>query len=88
MVYCDSAMRHLKQNGRVIYLKLPLEILQRRLSDISGRGTVIEPGQTLESLYEKRRPLYEKYAAITIHTAGLTHEQRVNAILRRLTPVL
>ncbi len=64
VVYCDSAMRHLKQNGWVIYLELPLEILQRRLSDISGRGVAIEPGQTLESLYEKRRPLYEKYAAI------------------------
>jgi len=84
VVYCDSAMRHLKQNGRVIYLELPLEILQRRFSDVSGRGVVMEPGQTLESLYEKRRPLYEKYAAITIHTAGLNHEQVVGEILKKL----
>jgi shikimate kinase len=84
VVYYDSAMEHLKQTGRVVYLELPLEILQQRLDDVAGRGVVIEPGQTLQSLYEKRKPLYEKYADVTIHTAGLNHEQVVGEILRQL----
>jgi shikimate kinase len=85
VVYYDSAMKHLKKTGRVVYLELPLEILRRRLDDMAGRGVVMEPGQTLESLYEKRRPLYEKYADVTIQTSGLTHEQVVGKILQRLT---
>jgi shikimate kinase len=85
VVYYDSAMKHLKQTGRVIYLELPLEILQQRLDDVAGRGVVIEPGQTLQSLYEKRKPLYEKYADMTIHTAGFNHEQVVEEILKRWT---
>jgi shikimate kinase len=88
VVYYDSAMQHLKQTGRVIYLELPLEILQQRLDDVAGRGVVIEPGQTLQSLYEKRRPLYEKYADIAIHTAGLNHEQVVGKILQKMIPLL
>lgn len=88
VVYYNSAMRHLKKTGRVIYLELSLEILQQRLDDVAGRGVVIEPGQTLESLYERRKPLYEKYADITIHTAGLNHEQVVGKILQQMIPLL
>jgi shikimate kinase len=88
VVYYDSAMQHLKKTGRVIYLELPLEILQQRLEDVKGRGVVIEPDQTLQSLYEKRRPLYEKYADIAIHTAGLNHDQVVWKILQKMIPLI
>jgi len=84
VVYYDSAMRHLKENGVIVYLEIGLEELAKRLTDMSGRGVVIDPGMTLTGLYEKRRPLYEKYADVTIHTAGLTHEQTVGEILKNL----
>jgi shikimate kinase len=84
MVYYDSAMRHLKQNGIAVYLELPLDGLKQRLTDVVGRGVVMEPGETLESLFIKRWQLYEKYADITIYTSGLTHEQVVGKILEAL----
>lgn len=79
-VYHDTAMRHLKQNGIAVYLELPLEGLKQRLTDVVGRGVVMEPGETLESLFIKRWQLYEKYADVTIYTSGLTHEQVVGRI--------
>ncbi len=84
VVYYESAMRHLKENGIAVYLELPLEGLKKRLTDIVGRGVVIEPGETLESLFIKRWQLYEQYADITIYTEGLTHEQVVGQIVNQL----
>jgi shikimate kinase len=84
VVYYDSAMRHLKANGIAVYLELPLEGLMRRLTDVVGRGVVMGPGETMESMYIKRWYLYEKYADITIYTSGLTHEQVVGEILKKL----
>jgi len=84
VVYYELAMRHLKQNGIVIYLELPLDGLKQRLTDVVGRGVVMEPGQTLESLFVKRWLLYEQYADITIYTQNLTHEQVVGKILDAL----
>lgn len=84
-VYYESAMKHLKQNGYALYLQVPLETLQKRLADMSARGVVIEPGQTLQALFEKRTPLYEKHADLTIPLSGLTHEQALQRILQHLS---
>ena len=84
VAYYDCAMEHLKNNGTIVYLHLPLEEIQKRLSDPNQRGVVIEPNETLATLYDKRKPLYEKYAEITIELAGLDHEQCVAAILENL----
>ena len=59
-------MEHLKSIGTVVYLKLPYTSIKRRLGDLNKRGVSLEKGETLKTLYEKRIPLYEKYADITI----------------------
>lgn len=38
VVYCDEAMQHLKSEGVVVYLKISLELLSRRLGNLKGRG--------------------------------------------------
>ena len=81
VVYGREAMKHLKEIGTVVYLKLPYEVLNRRLSDIKGRGVVLKEGQTLKDLYEERVPLYEKYADITVDEYGLNVEQTIEKIL-------
>ncbi len=81
VVYGKEAMEHLKSIGTVVYLKLPYEVLARRLSDIKGRGVVLKDGQTLKDLYEERVPLYEKYADITVNEYGLNVEQTIDRIL-------
>ena len=61
-VYYDSAMRHLKENGVVVYIEASLATIKKRLKNIRTRGVAMEKGQTIDSLYEMRVPLYEKYA--------------------------
>ena len=50
VVYCDEAMQHLKSEGVVVYLKISLKLLSKRLGDLKGRGVLLKEGQTLESL--------------------------------------
>ena len=64
----DRAMEHLKPQGTVIYLEVPLEELRTRLSNIRTRGIAFGPGETLDTLYAKRAPIYEQWADITVRT--------------------
>jgi len=89
VVYRPKAMAHLKATGVVIHLDIAVQRLKRRLRDVDARGVVIGPGQTIESLYAERRPLYRHYADATVDTDGLTPDHvvgRVLAALDRLTP--
>lgn len=81
VVYGAEAMEHLKKDGIVVYLSLPLAHLKKRLSDIRGRGVVLKEGQTLEELYEERVPLYEKYADITVDEQGMDVERTIEKII-------
>ncbi len=62
----NGAMEHLKATGRVIYLKVELEELRRRLSNIKTRGIAFGPGENLDTLYAHRSPIYESWADVTI----------------------
>jgi shikimate kinase len=83
-VYSQKAMLHLKSLGPVVYLQIDLVPLKHRLGNLDERGVLRMPGQTIKMLYEERRPLYERYAEITISTAGVTPDQVVTAMLRQL----
>ena len=80
----EDAIGHLRDLGRVLYLRVPLEELQRRLSDIKTRGIAMGPGQTLADIYEYRAPLYEKYAHTVVDVGGESLEETVAAVLRAL----
>ena len=84
VVYGKKAMEHLSHIGTVVYLKVPYDILEKRLEDIKGRGVVLKEGQTLRTLYDERTPLYEKYADIEISEDGLNVEQTVEKLIERL----
>lgn len=87
VIYGDKAMAHLKSIGTVVYLRIALEELEKRLAgqDIFARGVVMrKKSETLAQLYDERVPLYEKYADITIDCSGLTIEQTVCAVISSL----
>jgi len=65
-IYGQEAMEHLREIGKIVYLKLPYEEIKERLGDLVKRGVTFREGQTLLNLYEERVPLYEKYADIII----------------------
>lgn len=62
----EVAMEHLKSGSTIIYIDVPLQELIRRLQNITTRGIALRPGQSIADIYHDRRPLYEKYADITV----------------------
>ena len=85
VVYSEKAMEHLKAMGKVVYLKLTFEEMDRRLGDLHARGVAIAPGSTLQDLYDERTPLYEKYADITVDIInGNSVRQSLQNLLNQL----
>ena len=84
VVYCSEAMEHLKSIGKVVYLKISLESLAKRLGNLEKRGVLLKEGQTLKSLYEERTPLYEKYADLVVDEEGKDLEASLQAVLKTL----
>ena len=80
----DGAMEHLRELGRIVYLQLPLEELERRLHNISTRGIAMAPGETLAHIYDYRAPLYRKYADLTVAVGRQTLEETVEQVLHAL----
>ena len=80
----DRAMEHLRTLGRIVYLQLPLEELERRLHNISTRGIAMAPGETLAHIYDYRAPLYRKYADLTVAVGRQTLEETVEQVLHAL----
>ena len=80
VVYKERAMRHLHAIGRVVYIALPFEEIERRIHNLSSRGIALRDGQTLRMLYDERIPLYEREADDTVFAAGLDADQTMAAI--------
>lgn len=66
VVYSDAAMDRLKSAGPVVYLEVSLDELEARIEARPDRGIAFRPGQTLEDIFQKRRPLYERYADFSL----------------------
>ena len=70
VVYGEEAMRHFQDIAVIVYLKLSYRSIARRLGDLTKRGVVFRPGQSLKELYAERCPLYEKYADYIVTCDG------------------
>ena len=84
IIYRDDAMRHARDIGNVVYIKVPFDVIAERKKGAAPRAVIGQGKKTLEDLYESRRPIYEKYADLTIEPMGLTLED----ILLRLRDFL
>ena len=85
VIYSADAMAHLQKIGKIVYLKLSLKEIEKRLKNVVRRGVVMKKsGETLRELFEERVPLYEKYAEITVQCDALDIEHTVRAIAENL----
>ena len=84
VVYGEEAMRHLRENGIVVYLETDYEVLKKRLHHMRRRGVVFREGQTLEDIFRERKPLYERYADVTVREGLSDSEEVVEQILEKL----
>ncbi len=88
VVYCENAMRHFREIGKIVYLKVSFETINKRLTNAKNRGVVLKEGQTLEDLYNERTALFEKYADVTVCEDGLTLEETIDEVLDALESVI
>lgn len=65
-IYREKAMQHLRAQGPVVCVDVPLPVILVRLARKPERGMVMNPGQTIEDLYNERQILYKKYSTHTI----------------------
>ena len=61
-VLSDAAMNFLKKESEVIFLDVSYENISERILNLSERGLVREPYQSLQDTYNQRLKLYQKYA--------------------------
>ncbi|MCR4924703.1 MAG: shikimate kinase [Clostridiales bacterium] len=79
-IYSEEGMTQLKKNGLVVFLDVPLGELLERVTNMKTRGIVIGKGNSFESVFESRMPLYKKYADFTVNCAKQHIEETVNQI--------
>ena len=84
VIYRDYAMEKLKTIGTIVYIKLPYEVIVRRLGDLKKRGVALKEGFTLLDLYNERAPLYEKYADVIVELNGESVAKSVEKLLEVL----
>ena len=83
-VFGPEAMEHLSSIGTVVYLKVSLRELRRRVKNFSTRGIMMKNGQTLDDIFTERSPLYEKYADITVNCTGGSLQKNAEKIIAAL----
>ena len=81
VIYREAAIKKLKETGKIVYLKLPYEVIERRLGDLKARGVALKEGFTLKDLYEERVPLYTKYADVIAELNGQPIAESVDVVL-------
>ncbi len=65
IVYTPEALQHLKKISKIVFLDVPLEVIQTRIEE-GSRGIVGLGERTFSELYEERLPLYQKWADVTV----------------------
>ena len=79
-IYGKEAMEHFREIGEVVYLKLSYRSVAKRLGDLTKRGVVFRPGQSLKALYKERCPLYEAYADYVVECDGKKIGETLEAV--------
>ena len=82
VVYREDAILHLKKNGKIIFLDVPLDEIKRRLNNINTRGIAAKKNKSIEDIYNERIALYNKYADVIIKTDGESVEKTVEKVCK------
>lgn len=80
----ERGIEHLRSLGPVVYLRIPCDVLERRIHNMGSRGIAFRPGETLKDIYDYRTPLYEKYADIVVDGDKGSLEETLAAVLQAL----
>ena len=84
-VYSEIGMARLKDCATVVFLDVPLQELENRISNFDSRGIARKPNQSFESLFEERRELYNRYADISVNCHQQSLQQTLEKTLESLS---
>lgn len=84
VIYCEAAMERFLTFATVVWLDVPVEVLEARLGCLEERAVVIAPGDTLHDLAAERRPLLERWAEIRVDAADRSPQALADEIATRL----
>src|SRR5574344_1361630 len=51
MVLCEKAMKNLKQIGEIVYIKVPLDEIKKRITNMKTRGIVFQKGEDIDDVF-------------------------------------
>jgi shikimate kinase len=80
IIYHPDLMEYLKENATLVYLDDAIETIEKRINDAASKGIVGLKDKSLKQIYEERRPLYAKYADVTVNCRGKTMAELVREI--------
>lgn len=81
-VYSRRGMNHLCDISCIVYLSLPLPIIETRLGDYQKRGIFGLDIFTLEELYKQRTALYAMYGDIAVDCENDSLDEQLNCLCR------
>lgn len=84
IIYLKKLMNALKDSSVLVFLNVPLKVLEKRLTNKTIRGIVRLRSKPIKELYKERAPLYKKYANITINCLGKSNSKIVQEIIKKL----
>ncbi|MBQ9537148.1 MAG: shikimate kinase [Desulfovibrionaceae bacterium] len=84
VIYRSQAMEHLKSLGFIVYLEVPLKILEARVAAFPDRGIAMDAQESLADLYAERIPLYERWSNLSCNNSAMSVEDCVQWICEHL----
>ena len=75
VIYRPETMEYLKSISKIVYINVSLAEIEKRVKSMAKRGVVSLNAKTITELYTERKPLYEKYADLSVTTDGCTLEE-------------
>ena len=73
-------MHHLGKIGTVVYLSLPIPLLEQRFREDDKADISTDRDKDIRTIYENRRELYEKYADLQVEVGDVDDRQAAKRI--------
>jgi shikimate kinase len=84
IIYDHEIMEYLKHSAFLVYLDDTFENIMQRLGNATTRGIVGLKTRSLRQIYDERRPLYSRYADITIDVGRKSRNEAVSEIIKQI----
>lgn len=81
IIYSPELIKYIKQHSVLVYIDETYKRIEKRLNNVLNRGIVGLKEKTLREIYEERRPLYARYADITVVPEGRSQKKVAEDIL-------